>query len=310
MEVYKVLQDLDVYSNIKAAEFAAKYEAPLMQQTLLELTSQSPEFFSEFCVCILLNNGVDVKNWNLAHFNDKRKVFILFDEMGRVPHELVQPSSNVVFHAYLSFAENEKQYINLFHYPLGCNSFVPETPSIPASERKYNVFFSGNLHIGRKKLFQKLTHLPFVPLAILTRIQKFYKSQFDDKFSSSYIRFTNGFSQGLSFSEYAACLSQSKIILSPPGISNLECFRHYEGLRAGCIVLAERLPIKRQYCGSPIFEIGNWSNGFKVIEELLADPERLNSVSKNSRDWYLNHFSPKAVAKYILESVNSTPNKS
>src|SRR5688572_22667450 len=190
MEVYKILSDLEAYSNVPPQEYNSKYEAGIILQTLKHLEKISPDFYSEFCVCILLNNGVDVKTWNITNFSDKKRVFIIFDENGRTPLELLERGS-VVFHAHLSFADNDRKYTNLFHYPLGCNSFVPKMPYVPVSERKINVFFSGNLHIGRKKLFQELTHLHFVPFPLLVRGQNFFKANFDAKFPSSYIRFTN-----------------------------------------------------------------------------------------------------------------------
>jgi hypothetical protein len=306
MNAHRILPDLEVFSNIEAREFSSKYEAEIVLEMVRFLAKKKPDFYNEFSVFILLNNGVHVRNWDIENAgNNKKNVFIVFDEHGRVPLELIKQDSNIVFHAHLSFAENDRKYSNLFHYPLGCNSFVPASPYVSVGERKINVFFSGNLHSGRKRLYQNLAHLPGVPLPILVRIQSILKAKFDGKFPDSIIRFTEGFSKGLSFENYADHLSHSKILLSPPGISNHECFRHYEGLRAGCVVVTERVPVKPQYTGSPIIEVDNWSKGFKIINALLKDPDRLADLSKRSYFWYKNNLSPEPVAQYVLERVKA-----
>lgn len=302
MDIYRVSSDLAIYSNIPPGEFQSKYEVELLMETLQSIKIFDINFYKKFDVCVLLNNGVNIQSWDIER-SEKKRVYIIFDELGRIPFELVDDSPDFVFHAHMSFSDQERPHYRLFHYPLGCNSFVPVRPYIPAGERKINVFFSGNLHIGRRCLYEKVSNLYKVPFPILVRLQKVLQTKFDSKFSDSYIRFTNGFSRGLTFQEYGDYLSTSKIILSPPGISNPECFRHYEGLRAGCIVVTEKLPTKPQYLESPIIEAGNWSKGFEIIRGLLSNAEKMDKVSKASRDWYLNNLSPKPVAKYILGNV-------
>ena len=308
MTVYKIQTDVDIFSNASPGEFQSKFEAKNTLQTLDFLGKISPDIVNEFCFLILFNSGQDIRKWAVETFSHKKKIIIIFDEIGRTPEELLEESTNIVFHAYLNFATSEKKYPNLYHYPLGCNSFVPEMDYVLPSERTINVFYSGNLHIGRKKLYQELTHLHFLPFPILARFQNFFRLRFDERFPSSFIRFTNGFSKGFYSTEYASQLSNSKIILSPPGISNLECFRHYEGLRAGCVVIAERLPTKPQLTNSPIIEVKDWSKGFKIIKDLLNDPLELEALSKKSFSWYHDQLSPKPVARYIFETIKGFRN--
>ncbi|MEJ7645113.1 MAG: hypothetical protein WKF87_11000 [Chryseolinea sp.] len=305
MNVYKVLRDSDVFSNIRASEFYSKYEARIVIETLTEVALLDPSFFDKFCAYILLNNGVRVTSWEVNNdCGSKQPVYIIFDEHGRIPLELLHGDS-IVFHAHLNFGHEDRQYPNLFDYPLGCNSFVPEKPFTPFGQRRINVFFSGNLHAGRRKLYQQLIGIPFLPLRLLTKLQRMANLNFDNKWSSSYIRFTDGFSKGLSFDAYSEYLYNSKIILSPSGISNSECFRHYEGLRAGCVVVTEKIPAKPQLSGSPIIEVKDWSSGFDTISELLKDPAGLDKLGKDSYNWYRDHISPRPLAKYIINSVKT-----
>lgn len=307
MKLFKLSHQLNTFCNLPPEQFESTYESKILRSTLDSLYNMSVDLVAEFQIVILQNVGKNVDKWDIEKPMSLRCIYIVFDENGRIPQELLACPSDIVFHAYLDFDENKKEHRNLFHYPLGCNSFVDENAYVPVVQRKVNVFFSGNLHSGRKKLYQQLTLLKILPFFCLIRIQTLFKFRFDQKFPNSYLRFSDGFSKGLPFEEYATYLSNTKILLSPPGISNLECFRHYEGLRAGCIVIAEKLPLKPQYAGSPIIEVGKWSSGFKVIQKLIRDPEMLERLSQASYQWYQNYLSPQATAKYISKSIKSIP---
>jgi hypothetical protein len=301
----RICQDSEVFTNIDSNRFINSFESKTLLSTIRMLGDTNSFIHKNFAFIILFNDCELIDSDRIGSLNRKRKIFIVFDEYAKLPLGLLKDDSNIVFHAYLSFSAKNRPFPNLFHFPLGCNGFVPERNYVPMKRRKLNVFFSGNLHAGRTKLYQSLSNVSLLPLPILVRIQRLLQIRFDNKFPASYIRFTKRFSSGFSFDDYADYLSESKIILSPPGINNPECFRHYEGLRAGCVVLTERLPIKPHYDGSPIIEVGKWSNGFRIINELLMDQDRLEALGKQSFDWYQAKLRPNALARYISENVQS-----
>lgn len=61
-------------------------------------------------------------------------------------------------------------------------------------------------------------------------------------YDNAYIRFYSGFNNGDDYNKYAYYLQNSKIVLSPKGFHSTECFRFYEAMRQGCIVITEELP--------------------------------------------------------------------
>jgi hypothetical protein len=142
----------------------------------------------------------------------KKKILIyISDGSGNIPYYL-SPYYHAVFKIHLQL---NKFYVdNIFNFPLGCVKEVPELPIIPVAERKYSVFFSGNLNNGRLLLYYYLLFSKIPPVIfqkgfnyILRKDIVFVKKmltsiRFESKFQDSYIRFTNGFKQGLSPEEY------------------------------------------------------------------------------------------------------------
>ncbi|GHV02052.1 hypothetical protein AGMMS49521_3270 [Campylobacterota bacterium] len=250
----------------------------------------------------------DILTSSMYYESDRKKVLIVIsDESGKTPYHL-SPYYYAIFKSYLKL---DKFYVNnIFNFPLGCVKDVPKLPIIPINKRKYNIFFSGNLNQGRAELYL-LCWLGNYPKYILKRFRSlvkkalfrtmllFVKSRFDDRFSDSYIRFTNGFQQGMSSSEYGQFLSDSKIVLCPKGFISPECFRHYEAMRAGCVIISEKLPKTYFYRGSPIIEVDHWREGLKVAAALQQDPNELERISKLTQDWYEKIMSEKGTAQYM-----------
>lgn len=103
--------------------------------------------------------------------------------------------------------------------------------------------------------------------------------------------------------EYAEILADSKIILSPRGFFNTECFRFYEALRQGCIVITEKLPVTDYYHSENYIEVDSWNNIDHLIPTLLGDSDKMEQLSLKGREYYQNVLSPMGVAKYISSKI-------
>lgn len=141
-------------------------------------------------------------------------------------------------------------------------------------------------------------------LRLKNLVFKFKAISFDDVFNSSYIRFTRFFEAGLSPNDYAKILSQSKIVLSPKGFFNTECFRFYEALRQGCIVITEKLPATDYYDSNYYIEVESWKGFANIVKSLLADKEKMSLLSQKGREYYEEKLSPSGVAKYVASKIN------
>ena len=112
------------------------------------------------------------------------------------------------------------------------------------------------------------------------------------------------FEAGLTPDKYGTLLANSKIILSPKGFFNTECFRFYEALRQGCIVITEKLPATAYYHPENYIEVESWDGIDKLIQALLTDDSRMEKLSLKGRIYYQNTLSPMGVAKYIVSKIN------
>lgn len=258
----------------------------------------------------------------------KNKILIQWeDQLGTEPSNKVMNSFLCVFKTHLR--RKSKQYNNLFSYPLGIPYKIKELPIIPINERAYNVFYSGNLNKNRLNLYynlvkiqpklQTILSVPILYFSSLFEYNKYLRNyvlklkslvfkmeanDFSSLYTSSIIKFTKSFEAGFSPDHYAEVLSQSKIVLSPKGFYNTECFRFYEALRQGCIVITEELPITDYYKKDFFIEVKSWKNINTIINSLLNDKQKMNYLSNSSRKYYMESLSPKGVALYIKDKIN------
>jgi hypothetical protein len=103
---------------------------------------------------------------------------------------------------------------------------------------------------------------------------------------------------------YSTLLADTKVVLAPRG-TNLETFRLYEGLRAGCVVVCDLLPDRPYLHGAPIIELGRWSRLEEVVVPLLRDPARLTELSAAGRRFWDERLSEPAVGRGIADVLNA-----
>lgn len=243
------------------------------------------------------------KNNVLVPCNENRtNIIIIADE-----HQNLRPeiycNGNIIFQSSYSEKIFAHVYDKIFAFPVGYNKNLNLNSCIPFPDRKINVFFSGNLHRGRKRMFNYYSYLRVLPFFLQHRIQAKLKIIYDNAYPDSYIRFTDGFMRGLDSESYSAFLKNSKIVLTPHGSIAEECFRHYEAIKAGCIIVSERLPRNYFFDNSPIIQIESWEQGDGIIRQLLADPDRMMKLHQDSLKWWKDVMSEAAVARYMKDII-------
>lgn len=249
-----------------------------------------------------------------ADFANERKVLIfLSDEADSVTPLALASQYLAIFKPSM---RSEKVGNNIFTMSLGLANGVTVPPIKPMSERSVSLLFTGNLNRNRYTLY-----FAFHP--ILKRWPNLAKSRWFHLFARSPLRqllrrnfnttkggrrvvmFTDGFGLGLSRSEYSMMLADSQIVLAPRGFVSAETFRHLEALRAGSVVVSERLPDTFLYRDSPIQCIDNWAQGLRHIEMLLRDPVRLQALQDQGLRWYEDVLSPRAAALRMIDTVRN-----
>jgi hypothetical protein len=242
--------------------------------------------------------------------SSKNKVLIyLSDETGEIPEDL-SPHYFAIFKSYIGDKPTLSK--NIFPFPLGYVKGVPKLKIKAPSERAINVFFRGNINDNRidfYRSFSKFKH--FLPNSSTWRGVTYRKvllrlgNDFSDFFPNSIVIFNNSFKSGFSLDKYGEILSESKIVLCPKGFDRTECFRHFEAMRAGCVLISEKLPNIEFYKGSPILEVDNWKEGINLAKSLINDPLRIKQIHEDTINWWENKCSEHASANYIMNKIKS-----
>ena len=139
--------------------------------------------------------------------------------------------------------------------PLGTYNQV-ELPVVPIGERPTDLFFAGSVeHDGgvRYRLASPKARSRRDMLAAVEELARRRPGLRTD------IRLTEGFSSSEDAADgYSQALMDARVCLAPRG-NSAETFRVLEGLRAGCVVVSERLPPFWFYEGGPMLQIDSWS---------------------------------------------------
>lgn len=170
---------------------------------------------------------------------------------------------------------------NLRAFPLGCNKDVAELPARGMADRPIDVFF-----IGRDEFRDEF---------FVATDQAFGELRAD-------ISKAPEFRKGLGPEDYAAKLAETKIALSPRGVSH-ETFRTYEALRAGCVVIAQRQIPCWWTNGWPVIEVDDWQGIDDLVRAELADGTAMQSRAHASRQWWEEKCSPAAIADYMMGEI-------
>jgi hypothetical protein len=284
-------------------------ESDFVRSTLLQVWKLMGDDFENYFFYVFSNHNRGRTPESQHHITSRKKVLIyVSDEIGSDP-SIYASNYFAIFKAYIgkgNFAHN------VFPFPLGYVNGVPSFNVEPINQRKINLFFRGNLNTNRIDFYRTFSNFSFLlpPARILTH--KIYKCvllwlqrDFSKLFPSSVIIFNRNFKDGYSLAEYGKVLSESKIVLSPKGFNSSECFRLFEAMRAGCIIISEKLPAVFFYANSPIIQIQNWKDGIRIAKELLKDPQRMHQLQQETIAWWESVCSEKATAAYILSKLNS-----
>jgi hypothetical protein len=242
---------------------------------------------------------------------DRKKVLVyISDEEMLVPYNLCKDFV-AVFKSLLPHEYNTER--NIFPFPLAPNRGTEELPIVPINDRPVNLFFSGNLNEKRYPLYKELTllkHLPdFSPALekqiarVLSKVIKsYFRTNLSHTFPDSCIEFTGGYLQG-NVKTFSQMLYDSKIAICPSGFYSHETCRHFEAMRAGCVVISQPLPEHYFYKDSPIIMLDSWKDLKKTVELLLSEPDRLHELHEKTLDWWANVCSERATALYIRDKV-------
>jgi hypothetical protein len=186
--------------------------------------------------------------------------------------------------------------------PIGTYNQI-ELPVVPIGERETDLFFAGSVehdHSLHHRLLSPKTHARRDMLAAVERLSASRPGlRTDLRVTSSF-----GASAAAAPSDYSRSLMNARVCLAPRGTS-LETFRVFEGLRAGCLVVGDRLPPHPFYTGAPLIQLDRWDQLAAALPELLDDPHRLERGHAAALAWWRERCSEEALGRSLAERLNA-----
>ncbi|MEM7551326.1 MAG: hypothetical protein AAF363_16720 [Bacteroidota bacterium] len=299
------MDNSNVISLADRCDFISDYGRSLNQlyekDNLLKIINKLP-LNPDIKYFIYANNGPQYSHLleQLANDSSIRILLYLSDETGFLPSNLLN-HFDLIFKTYLN-----KPIERILPLPLILPDKVPVLSIKSIEERPVKAFFSGNLNFKRLDFLESC--FSFKAPRPINKIRfeaiKSKLNQVKEIGAQDYsIQFTHNFRSGLSLSEYAKKLNNSKIALCPEGFFSKETFRHCEAARQGCIIISKKLPEFPFYENNPIISLEKWNDWPSLVDHLLNDPLQMEQIQKDTIHWYENDLSTNAISLYINRSI-------
>ena len=230
----------------------------------------------------------------LPHYRDSKRniVFATSRETHDIPNEFFRDDVFLIFQHYFMLDQWGYPMHNPLAYPMPLGPFVDMNTKIilPLPEREYDFSFVGQIpDTGTRDCFKRN----------LDRVI----NETGDKFKF-FVKYTDGFSQGLSRDEYLNVLGQSKVALCPQGANSDETFRFFESVMMGAVPIVESLPRLWYYESSPHFQ-NKWRDLDRTLSQVLnyLQTSKCRPLLYKMADYCTSILSPKALAASLKEKV-------
>lgn len=278
---------------------------------VFKILQQKMENFEEYTFVINSNIHSNIPNTaNLSWIGDKRVLIWLSGEHKYAPMPVIKDNYHHIFSNYY-WDTNNVTSIPLGYYANSKDVVNDELYDhiIPMEERLNNMNFIGCLNRNRMKFASLVSGVPLTALIFMFGYKLKLTTDFANHMSNfrnprDYFKFTTDFAKGLDRTTYLNLLYSSKISLCPRGWRNTETFRLYESMRAGCVVITEKLPDRSYYKDIPAIQVDNWHDGLNIARDLLKDNSGLlTRLGEASRLFYETKLSPEATAKIIMDKL-------
>ncbi len=192
----------------------------------------------------------------------------------------------------------------LITLPLGYHS-QEERPQVPMAERPLDCFFAGQIkHAIRRSDYRHWTSTS----KFVAREQLWHELQRLDATGKWNIDLgkiqSADATASAGYADYSDKMSHSRICVAPRG-SVAETYRAFEGLRAGCLVVANRLGREPLLEKSPIIQIDHWRELEGLLDKYARNIHFLERARVEARAWWDTHFSPSVRGRRLAQELNT-----
>jgi hypothetical protein len=188
--------------------------------------------------------------------------------------------------------------------PVGTYNVV-DLPIRPFWERRSDLFFAGSVVHAPSRSAELKARLMPKSLSRAAMLRNVELVQSRDGVSAD-IRLTEGFQQSAAADpvEYSHALMDARLALVPRGAVT-ETHRFFQALKYGCVIVTETRPPGWYYEQAPAVRLGHWDELEEVLVPLLAQPERLEALHRQSLAWWDHVCSEEAVGRLMAHALNA-----
>ena len=102
---------------------------------------------------------------------------------------------------------------------------------------------------------------------------------------------------------YSRVVMDTRLLLAPQG-TNPETSRHFQGLRAGCVVVTDVVPDRWYLRGAPFVVVPDWQELERAVMPLLEDPARLARAHQASLRWWRERCAEDLIGAWLASRVD------
>ena len=208
-------------------------------------------------------------------------------------------------HPPASFPAPVRRDPRTIRLPLGYHS-QQEVPQVPMAERTLDLFFAGQVRYDIPPgSYQHWTSTSKCE-ARMQLWAVLQKLRGEDKWVMDLgdLRAEQSQSERQVFSSYSEKMMQSRICVAPRG-SMADTYRAFEGLRAGCLVVANPLPRDEfLYPKAPLLIVDHWREIGGILKRYARDVDALEQWRAKSLAWWRDHLRPEVLAVSLARQLN------
>ncbi|RRA49816.1 hypothetical protein D1Y84_17655 [Acidipila sp. EB88] len=190
--------------------------------------------------------------------------------------------------------------------PLGYHS-QQELPQVHMADRQLDTFFVGQVRnaMPRSSYQSWISSSKVEARAQTWKILEELKREGKWRIDLGEVAGDQGKSHAAVFNSYSEKMLNSRICVAPRG-TMADTYRTFEGLRAGCLVVANPLPTEEfLYPGAPLVIIDHWRELRGVLERYARNIDALEEYRSKALAWWDNHLRPEVLAVSIARDLNA-----
>jgi hypothetical protein len=186
--------------------------------------------------------------------------------------------------------------------PLGYHSQV-EVPYIPIQDRTLDMFFAGEVrHPVAKSDYKYWTSTSkFEVRGQLWRELTKLKGEWNIDLGA--IASVDNKRNALAFNTFSEKMMNTRICLAPRGTLP-DTFRHFEGMRAGCLIVSNPVPVEPYLYGAPMLLIDHWCEIGGILKKYGRNNDFIQEMGDKANAWWKTRLTPEIIGRYIASELN------